>query len=144
MTEQAVGLLGSSLIVPESNKFLHNQRLGLVQVHDGENWNNDFFHHQFNTKFFRNEVQSTASGVKVRHTSPKKLEAIKIAYPNNIDTQKAIALKLNKLAKDVKKVEVTLHKKIKLLEELKQSLLQKAFTGELTADWRKQQEEATV
>jgi type I restriction enzyme S subunit len=32
MTEQAEGLLGSSAIVPESNLYLHNQRLGLVQV----------------------------------------------------------------------------------------------------------------
>ncbi|MDJ0676422.1 MAG: restriction endonuclease subunit S [Calothrix sp. MO_167.B42] len=51
MTEQAVGLLGSSLIVPDSDKFLHNQRLGLVQVVDGFEWHNDFFFHQFNTYF---------------------------------------------------------------------------------------------
>ena len=30
MTEQAAGLLGSPIIVPESGKFLHNQRLGLM------------------------------------------------------------------------------------------------------------------
>ncbi|MEH1835052.1 MAG: hypothetical protein V7L29_24085 [Nostoc sp.] len=70
MTEQAVGLLGSSLIVPESDKFLHNQRLGLVQITNGFEWHNDFFFHQFNTRIFRSAVQSSASGVKVRHTSP--------------------------------------------------------------------------
>lgn len=32
MTEQAAGLLGSPIIVPESDKFLHNQRLGLGSV----------------------------------------------------------------------------------------------------------------
>jgi type I restriction enzyme, S subunit len=53
MTEQAVGLLGSSLIVPESDKFLHNQRLGLVQVFDDFEWHNKFFFHQFSTKSFR-------------------------------------------------------------------------------------------
>lgn len=40
MTEQAVGLLGSSLSVSENNKFLHNQRLGLVQVFDNIDWYN--------------------------------------------------------------------------------------------------------
>ena len=30
MTEQAAGLLGSPILIPEPNKFLHNQRLGLV------------------------------------------------------------------------------------------------------------------
>ena len=43
MTEQAAGLLGSSLIVPESGKFLHNQRLGLVRPNDGVSWCNEFF-----------------------------------------------------------------------------------------------------
>ncbi|WP_220778137.1 restriction endonuclease subunit S, partial [Shewanella hafniensis] len=38
MTEQAAGLLGSSILVPESNKYLHNQRLGLVKFKDnGQN-----------------------------------------------------------------------------------------------------------
>ena len=30
MTEQAPGLLGSSILVPEDDLYLHNQRLGLV------------------------------------------------------------------------------------------------------------------
>ena len=32
MTEQAEGLLGNYAIVPENNKFLHNQRLGLILI----------------------------------------------------------------------------------------------------------------
>src|SRR2546425_5137353 len=37
MTEQAEGLLGSPAFIPESNRFLHNQRLGLVTpVHDDQ------------------------------------------------------------------------------------------------------------
>ncbi|MGH7870874.1 MAG: hypothetical protein ACREQO_01495 [Candidatus Binatia bacterium] len=31
MTEQGEGLLGSSALIPESGKYLHNQRLGLVR-----------------------------------------------------------------------------------------------------------------
>ena len=34
MTEQGPGLLGSSAIIPEGNRYLHNQRLGLVQSLD--------------------------------------------------------------------------------------------------------------
>jgi type I restriction enzyme, S subunit len=91
MTEQARGLLGSSLIVPESNKFLHNQRLGLIQVFDGVAWDNNFFFHQFNTQEFRAAVQDSASGLKVRHTSPSKLGDILIRFPPSISDQKAIA-----------------------------------------------------
>ena len=135
MTEQAVGLLGSSLIVPESdNKFLHNQRLGLVQVIDGFEWYNDFFFHQFNTQRFRSAVQSSASGVKVRHTSPKKLGAILVYFPRTIAEQKVCADTLNELYAETQRLETIYRQKLAALKELKQSILQKAFTGELTAD----------
>ena len=36
MTEQGAGLLGSSALVPQGKKYLHNQRLGLVDKIDSE------------------------------------------------------------------------------------------------------------
>jgi type I restriction enzyme S subunit len=134
MTEQAVGLLGSSLIVPEDNKFLHNQRLGLAQPHEGIIWNNNFFHHQFNTTAFRASVQETASGVKVRHTSPSKLGAIKVSYPDSLLEQETVASRLNKLSTQSQNLATIYQQKLQSLAELKQSLLQKAFSGELTAN----------
>ena len=135
MTEQAVGLLGSSLIVPESNRFLHNQRLGLVEVKEGIQWDNDFFHHQLNTKFFRDSVQSTASGVKVRHTSPIKLSEIPVHFPKNLFEQTRIARNLNVLKSQVSDITYIYRQKLSALKKLKQSILQKAFTGELTKDY---------
>ncbi len=73
MTEQAAGLLGSPIIVPESDKFLHNQRLGLVTKRPGVPWTNEFFFHVFNTQQVRKNIHASASGVKVRHTSPTRL-----------------------------------------------------------------------
>ena len=134
MTEQAVGLLGSSLIVPKENRFLHNQRLGLVKKYGGVDWHNDFFHHLFNTKYFRNEVQMTASGVKVRHTSPKKLEAIPISFPSDLTEQQRVAKALNEIKQQTQNLETVYRQKLAALEELKQSILQKAFSGELTSD----------
>ncbi len=148
MTEQAVGLLGSSLIVPESDRFLHNQRLGLVQIVAGVAWHNEFFFHQFNTKNFRSAVQSSASGVKVRHTSPSKLGAISVFFPPTIAEQKVVADTLNELLAETQRLEAIYKQKLTALKELKQSILQKAFTGELTADTANQSiqttEEATV
>ena len=134
MTEQAVGLLGSSLIVPESDRFLHNQRLGLVQVFDDVAWHNDFFFHQFNTTRFRADVQDSASGAKVRHTSPKKLGAISVCFPPTVQAQKQVSDKLNALHAETQRLEAIYQQKIAALNELKQSILQKAFTGELTAE----------
>lgn len=134
MTEQAAGLLGSSLVVPESDRYLHNQRLGLVQPKDGVEWHNDFFFHQFNTPKFRSAVQSTASGAKVRHTSPKKLCAIPVVYPLSRDEQDRVASKLNRLWEETRRLEAIYQHKLTALAELKQSLLHKAFSGELTAE----------
>ncbi|MEG4321814.1 MULTISPECIES: restriction endonuclease subunit S [unclassified Microcoleus] len=141
MTEQAIGLLGSSLIVPESDRFLHNQRLGLVQVTNDFEWYNDFFFHQFNTRFFRAAVQSSASGIKVRHTSPKKLGIISVCFPPTIAEQKVVADNLNELYTETQRLEAIYRQKLAALKELKQSILQKAFTGELTADTPKTAEE---
>jgi len=134
MTEQAVGLLGSSMIVPESCRFLHNQRLGLVQVADGTEWHNDFFQHLFNTAGFRAAVQQTASGVKVRHTSPKKIGAIEVTFPPTATEQKKVAGRLSQVLSFVRGIESIYQQKLTALTELKQSILHKAFTGELTAN----------
>ncbi len=144
MTEQAVGLLGSSLIVPEDNLFLHNQRLGLIQVNDGIEWHNDFFFHQFNTKFFRAAAQESASGIKVRHTSPTKLGNIPVYYPPTREKQEIIADTLNDLLLEAQRLKSIYQRKLTALAELKQSLLQKAFAGELTANDTAINEEAVA
>uniref|UniRef100_A0A1S7LNM9 Putative type I restriction-modification system, S subunit. [hsdS] n=1 Tax=Magnetococcus massalia (strain MO-1) TaxID=451514 RepID=A0A1S7LNM9_MAGMO len=132
MTEQAPGLLGSSIIAPENERFLHNQRLGLAQSKPGTVWCNEFFFHQFNTQIFREAVSREASGVKVRHTSPKKLQAIQVAFPATEAEQKHVADQLNQLKKQTELLELNYQRKLDALHELKQSILQKAFSGQLT------------
>lgn len=134
MTEQAVGLLGSSMIVPESGKFLHNQRLGLIEVKRQSGWNNQFFSYLFSSIGFRAGVQDSASGLKVRHTSPTKLKSISVSYPNDVDEQRKISSLLDSLLSETQRLEALYQKKIDALKDLKQSLLQRAFAGELTAD----------
>jgi type I restriction enzyme S subunit len=97
MTEQAAGLLGSPLIVPESDKFLHNQRLGLVARKPGVAWTNDFFFHVFNTQRVRKAIHDTASGAKVRHTSPTKIGEVVISAPTKLLEQQRIATCLSSL-----------------------------------------------
>jgi type I restriction enzyme, S subunit len=134
MTEQAAGLLGSPALVPEDSIFLHNQRLGLVELtSDFEGAvKMEFLFHLFNTKHFRAKVQETASGVKVRHTSPKKMQAITVWLPNDLDEQEQITSNLFDLKDKTLELEKIYNRKIEELEELKKSILQKAFTGELT------------
>lgn len=73
MTEQAEGLLGSSAIIPRSGRYLHNQRLGLVQVRDQSEADEGFLYYLFNSKPVRQQIRGSASGTKIRHTAPSRI-----------------------------------------------------------------------
>lgn len=91
MTEQAAGLLGSPILVPASDRFLHNQRLGLVTREPGVAWSNQFFFHVFNTQSVRTAIHANSSGAKVRHTSPSKIGEVVVSIPPSLSEQQRIA-----------------------------------------------------
>jgi type I restriction enzyme S subunit len=90
MTEQAEGLLGSPAVIPKNGRFLHNQRLGLlVPLRRGE-CDTRFLYHLFNCKEVRSQIRASASGLKVRHTSPSRIGEVKVTMPP-VGVQKRIA-----------------------------------------------------
>ncbi|MGH8273473.1 MAG: restriction endonuclease subunit S [Gammaproteobacteria bacterium] len=91
MTEQGPGLLGSSALIREGNKYLHNQRLGLVQVFDESVINKHFLYYLFNTKPVRGQISGSATGTKVRHTAPERIYRIKVTVPTSVVEQNKIA-----------------------------------------------------
>jgi type I restriction enzyme S subunit len=131
MTEQAAGLLGSPILVPESNRFLHNQRLGLVTRKPGAVWMNEFFFHVFNIPHVRQAIHSNASGVKVRHTSPAKIGQVVVAFPSSVPEQERIVVRLAALAEETQYLESLYRQKLTALGDLKRSLLHQAFSGQL-------------
>jgi len=133
MTEQAAGLLGSPIMVPESDKFLHNQRLGLVTKKPEAPWTNKFFFHIFNSPFVRKSIHDSASGVKVRHTSPRKIGDVVVTVPSSTSEQDEIVGIMESLDEYTKSLTSLYQQKQSALSQLKQSLLTQAFAGELTA-----------
>lgn len=97
MTEQAAGLLGSPILVPASDRFLHNQRLGLVSGRSESPWSNSFFFHVFNTEYVRSAISANSSGAKVRHTSPGKIGEVVVSVPPSLLEQETIAVCLSSL-----------------------------------------------
>ena len=89
MTEQGEGLLGSAAFIPESDKYLHNQRLGLVRINP-QIIDRTFLYYLFNTNVVRQQIRNSSSGTKVRHTSPERIYAVKIELPD-LDIQQKIA-----------------------------------------------------
>jgi type I restriction enzyme, S subunit len=90
MTEQGAGLLGSSALVPESNRYLHNQRLGLVDRIDAELLDRDFLYYLFNTREVRGQISGSATGTKVRHTAPERIYRVRVRVPD-VTEQRTIA-----------------------------------------------------
>jgi len=81
MTEQGPGLLGSSALIPSSDQYLHNQRLGLIDELSKTKLDKKFLFYLFNTKSVRGQISGSASGTKVRHTSPERIYRVKVRVP---------------------------------------------------------------
>jgi type I restriction enzyme, S subunit len=81
MTEQAPGLLGSSLFVPNDYVYLHNQRLGAVDLLAVSDLDLEYLHYLLSSTSMRREIYAGAGGTKVRHTSPEKLLSLEVALP---------------------------------------------------------------
>lgn len=81
MTEQAEGLLGSSALIPRSGFYLHNQRLGLVQIRDRKQADQHFLYYLFNSKPVRQQIRGSASGTKIRHTAPSRIADVNVSVP---------------------------------------------------------------
>jgi len=93
MTEQAPGLLGSSAWIPESDRFLHNQRLGRIVDLNERRLHKRFLYYLFNTAGVRGQISGSASGTKVRHTSPERIGRVEAEIPP-IEAQQWIAATL--------------------------------------------------
>ena len=87
--KQEAPILGSTLRVPESGYFLHNQRLGLVQEVSNR-VDVDFLYYLLNDDSVRWWLRATATGSTVRHTAPERIYQAKVRLPP-IATQRAIS-----------------------------------------------------
>jgi type I restriction enzyme S subunit len=92
MTEQGEGLLGSSALIPESGKYLHNQRIGLVRPRKNKT-DTTFLYYLFNTDYVRQQIRNSSAGAKIRHTSPERIYRTKVRIPSqNCQTKIAAIL----------------------------------------------------
>ena len=96
MTEQSKGLLGSSATIPCDNVYLHNQRIGLIHIEDPGRLDLRFVYHLLNGPSARRQIQATATGSKVRHTAPERIEALEVAIPD-IAQQRKVGVVLDAL-----------------------------------------------
>jgi len=77
--------LGFPAIVPaDGRRYLHNQRLGKVEVKSDE-VTRDFVYWLMHTKEYRDEILSGVTGSTVKHTSPTKIAAFEFKLPPRLE-----------------------------------------------------------
>lgn len=123
--------LGRIVELPEDTEIgIINQALLKIKL-DNTKILNKFFVYLFRSKQFQNKIFEYSQGVAIPNmVGVTELKKILIFYPN-IQEQQCIIDKLDKLQQQSQKLEQIYNQKLKSLEELKQSILQKAFNGEL-------------
>ena len=82
----------------------------------------------------RPEVLKLRRGVRQKNLSLAKIKAITIRMPKPLKEQRSVVEQIEKARVEFKQLETIYAQKQTNLEELKQSLLQKAFTGQLSGD----------
>lgn len=88
LTEQAMGLLGTTARIPESGKYIQSQDIALVKCKVGK-IDPTFCYYLISSRLVRNQLSVAAQQTKIRHTSPDKIKACTVWIPE-LDDQKAI------------------------------------------------------
>ena len=120
-------------IVPESVLPARvNQHVSIIRP-IFEKLDSSFLHYLLLSKPYKDKLLQTGSeGGSTRQAITKaQIQEFFIEYPPTIEDQKAIVHKLNEMLKETQRLEALYQRKIALLDELKKSLLQQAFAGEL-------------
>ena len=106
-------------------------------IHDGwfvlrlnEGIDTDYFYYLLSSALVQDQFHSLAAGAVVKNISGDLVKQAVLPLPP-LPTQQAIVEKLDALSEETKRLEAIYERKKAALSELKQSLLQKAFAGEL-------------
>lgn len=134
MTCQTEGgeILGIPGIIPnDGRRYLHNQRLGKVVINNHENVTREFLYWYFLTREFNQQLVGSASGTKIVHTAPTRIEACDISLPP-LAEQRVIAAILSSLDDKID----LLHRQNKTLEAMAETLFRQWFVEEPKENWK--------
>lgn len=124
-------ILGKPAFIELPN-ILHNQRIGRLRIKDNS-ITRRYLYYFFQTNRFLDNIKKTATGTMVKHTAPKRILSNQIFFPTVVQ-QENLVEHLDILSTKTSYLKNQYQRKLTLLAEFKQSILQKAFSGELTAD----------
>ncbi|MBW4504211.1 MAG: restriction endonuclease subunit S [Scytonema hyalinum WJT4-NPBG1] len=93
----------------------------------------DYLYFFLESRFGKVQISERLNGTTTKTIRKDGIRSLNILVPP-LPEQKNIVNKLDSIVFETQRLETIYHQKLAALNELKQSILQKAFTGELTAD----------
>ena len=94
LTEQAIGLLGSTALIPESGKYIQSQDIAKIECKAGLDKNFAFY--LISSESVKKQLSAAAQQTKIRHTSPDKIKDCIVWLPS-VENQR----KIGKLLSDI-------------------------------------------
>ena len=88
LTEQAIGLLGSTARIPESGKYIQSQDIAKIDCNESL-LDKDFAFYLISSACVKKQLSAAAQQTKIRHTSPDKIKECTVWIPS-LDVQKRI------------------------------------------------------
>jgi type I restriction enzyme S subunit len=122
---------GNVAIIPDNLKVCLGQRTVLIRP-SADMFISKFLMYLLLSKNMQKLLLSHSRGATVTHINMKDIRNLPINFFPPISEQKAIVEKLDQLSTETKRLEKIYQQKLTDLEELKKSILQQAFNGELT------------
>ena len=95
LTEQAIGLLGSTAIIPESGKYIQSQDIAKIVCKE-DLLDEDFAFYLISSTIVKQQLSAAAQQTKIRHTSPDKIKDCIVWIPK-LTEQKRIGKLLRTL-----------------------------------------------
>lgn len=99
LTEQAIGLLGSTAIIPEEDKYIQSQDVAKIICNEDLLYPM-FAYYLISSETVKKQLSAAAQQTKIRHTSPDKIKDCVVWIPD-LKEQKHIASILSNLDKKI-------------------------------------------
>ena len=99
LTEQAIGLLGSTAIVPESGKYIQSQDVAKIICKE-DLLDKDFAFYLISSALVKQQLSAAAQQTKIRHTSPDKIKDCTVWIPE-LSEQKRIGKLLRSIDRKI-------------------------------------------
>ena len=91
LTEQSLGLLGTTARIPESGKYIQSQDVALVRCKPGK-IDPNFCYYLVSSHSVKQQLSAAAQQTKIRHTSPEKIMNCTVWVPELQEQERIGAL----------------------------------------------------